>query len=112
MQRLQAKYEGGPKPINSSASIGGEQMTIDVGMERASQLDIRKSNNAAMDMAIADLFHCENIPEQAAESSQCQQMIKLPCLVGKDFVVPNSEKLQVRTFIFYFFNNKFLDTNI
>ncbi len=33
MQRLQAKYEGGPKPINSSASIGGEQMTINVGIE-------------------------------------------------------------------------------
>ncbi len=69
-QKLQAKYDSDPKPVNSSASIGGEQMTIDVGMERASQLDIRKSNNAAMDMAIADLFHCENVPDQAAESSR------------------------------------------
>ncbi len=31
-------------------------MTIDVGMERTSQLDIRKSNNSAMEMAIADFF--------------------------------------------------------
>ncbi len=54
--RLQAKYEGDPKPINFSASIGGGQMTIDVGMEHASQLDIRKSNNAAMEMAITDFF--------------------------------------------------------
>ncbi len=54
--RLQAKYEGDPKPVNSSASIGGGQMAIDVGMKRASQLDIRKSNNADMKMAIADFF--------------------------------------------------------
>ncbi len=39
--RLQAKYEGDPKPVNSSASIGGGQITINVGMECASQLDKR-----------------------------------------------------------------------
>ncbi len=69
MQKLQAKYDGDPKPVNSSASIGGGQMTINVGMEHASQLDIRKSNNAAMEMVIADFFHCENISDQAAKSS-------------------------------------------
>ncbi len=68
-QRLQAKYEDDPKPVNSSASIGGGQMTVNVGMECTSQLDIRKSNNAAMEMAIADYFHCENIPDWAAKSS-------------------------------------------
>ncbi len=54
--RLQAKYEGDPKPINSSASICGGQMTINIGMKCASQLDERKSSNAAMEMAIADFF--------------------------------------------------------
>ncbi len=56
MQKLQVKYDGNPKLVNSSSSIGGGQMTINVGMECASQLDIRKSNNAAMEMAIADFF--------------------------------------------------------
>ncbi len=69
-QKLQAKYDSDPKPVDSCASVGSGQTTIHVGMERASQLDIRKSNNAAMEMAIADFFHCENIPDQAAESSQ------------------------------------------
>ncbi len=64
------KYEGDPKSVNSSVSIGGGQMTIDVGMECTSQLDIRKSNNAVMEMVIADFFHCENVPGQAAKSSQ------------------------------------------
>ncbi len=67
--RLQAKYDSDPKLDKSSASIGDGQMTINVGMEHASQLDIRKSNNAAMEMVIADFFHCENISDQAAKSS-------------------------------------------
>ncbi len=39
MPRLQAKYEGEPKPINSSAPIDGGKKVIDVGMEPTSQLD-------------------------------------------------------------------------
>ncbi len=46
--RLQAKYDGEPKPINSFASTGGGQVYIDIVMECTSQLDIKKFNNAAM----------------------------------------------------------------
>ena len=81
-------------------------MTIDDGMECTSQLDIRKSNNAAMEMAIADFFHCESIPDQAAKSSCFRGMIKLACLVGKDFVVPNRKKMEVRIFLFCFLLSK------
>ncbi len=77
-------------------------------MECASQLDIRKSNNTAMELAIADFFHCENVPDQAAESSHFWQMIKLACLVGKDFAVPNRKNLEVETFLFAFFIVKML----
>ncbi len=101
-RKLQVKYEGDPKPVNSSISIGDGQMTIDVGMERASQLDIRKSNNAAMEMAIADFFHCENISDWDAESSQFCQMIKLASLVRKDFVVPNKKNWMWENFLCYF----------
>ncbi len=45
------------------------QLVIDVGMEHTSQREIMKSNNDAMEMAIADCFHCENIPDWAAKSS-------------------------------------------
>ncbi len=69
MQRLQAKYKHEPKPVNSSASIGGEQMTIDVGMECATQLDMRKSNNAVIEMAVADFVHFVNIHDWTVESS-------------------------------------------
>jgi hypothetical protein len=31
------------------------------------KMDIRKSNNATVEMAIADFFHCENIPDEVVE---------------------------------------------
>ncbi len=39
-----SKYEGNsnPTPINASALVGGGQWTIDIGIEQASQMVIRK----------------------------------------------------------------------
>jgi hypothetical protein len=56
-------------------------------------LDIRKSNNATVEMAIADFFHCENIPDAVVESQRFQHLIKVCWLVGKDFVVPHQKKI-------------------
>ena len=56
-------------------------------------LDIRKSNNATVEMAIADFFHCENIPDAVVESQQFQHLIKVCRLVGEDFVVPHRKKI-------------------
>lgn len=49
--------------------IQNVQMTIAVGSEHASQLDIMKSNNVVIEMAIADFFHYKSIPYQALWSS-------------------------------------------
>jgi hypothetical protein len=56
-------------------------------------LDIRKSNNATVEMAIADFFHCENIPDAVVESQRFQRLIKVCRLVGEDFVVPHRKKI-------------------
>jgi hypothetical protein len=50
-------------------------------------LDIRKSNNATVEMAIADFFHCENIPDAAVELPRFIWLIRMCHLVGEDFVV-------------------------
>ncbi len=54
--RLQFKYEGNSntKPVNSCASIDCGQITKNVRIEHALQLEIRKSNNAAIEMVFAD----------------------------------------------------------
>jgi hypothetical protein len=56
-------------------------------------MDIRKSNNATVEMAIADLFHCENLPDVVVESPNFSMLIRVCRLVGDDFVVPHQKKV-------------------
>jgi len=55
--------------------------------------DIRKSHNAIVEMAIADFFHCENIPDAVAEPSRFKRLVKVCCHVGDDFLIPNRKKI-------------------
>ena len=55
-------------------------------------LDIWKSNNATVEMAIADYFRCENIPDAVVELPRFKRLVKVCRLVGEDFVVPNCKK--------------------
>jgi hypothetical protein len=56
-------------------------------------MDIRKSHNAIVEMAIAVFFHCENIPDAVLESPRFKRLVKVCHLVGGDFVVPNRMKI-------------------
>jgi len=51
--------------------------------------NIRKSHNAIVEMAIANFFHCENIPDAVAESPRLKRLVKVCRHVGDDFVIPN-----------------------
>ncbi len=44
-------------------------------------------------MAIADFFHCENIPDAVVELSRFVWLVRMCCLVGDDFVVPHRKKI-------------------
>jgi len=55
-------------------------------------MDIRKSHNAIVEMATADFFHCENIPDAVAESSRFKRLVTVCRHVGDDFVIPNCKK--------------------
>ena len=57
------------------------------------QLDIRRCNDAKVEMAIADFFHCENIPDAVVESPRFKRLISVCRLVGDKFVPPNSHKI-------------------
>jgi len=41
-------------------------------------MDIRMPQNATVEMAIADFFHCENIPDAAVESPRFKRFVTLP----------------------------------
>jgi hypothetical protein len=56
-------------------------------------MDIWKSNNATVEMSIADFFHCENILDSVAKAPRFLRLIRVCRLVGEDFVVPSHRKI-------------------
>jgi hypothetical protein len=52
----------------------------------------RKSHNVIVEMAIADFFLCKNIPDAGIESPRFKRLVKVFCLVGEDFFVPDHIK--------------------
>jgi hypothetical protein len=71
--------------------LGGVQPSINASFENMS--DIRKCNNASFEMAIADFFHCENIPDKVVESERFARVIKKARTVGSDFKIPSRSKI-------------------
>jgi hypothetical protein len=56
-------------------------------------MDIRQSNNARVEMAIADFFHAQNIPDAVVESPEFKRLVRQCCLVDSTFVIPNKKKI-------------------
>jgi hypothetical protein len=56
-------------------------------------MDIWKSNNAIVEMAIADFFHCENIPDAVVDLPSFARLVRVCRLVGNDFVIPNRKSI-------------------
>ena len=56
-------------------------------------MDINWSNNTELEMAIADFFHCEAIPDVAVEAVRFKQIISLARLASRDFVIPNRKRV-------------------
>ncbi len=47
----------------NQSNKGGLQMFIDVGIEKGKTIYIQKSSSALLEMAIADFYHCEDLPD-------------------------------------------------
>jgi hypothetical protein len=54
---------------------------------------IWKSNNATVEMVIADFFHCENIPDSVVELPRFIRLVRVCRLVGEDFVMLHQKKI-------------------
>ena len=57
------------------------------------QTDIRTTINARLEMAIADLMHCENLPDCVVESSRLQLVLQHARFVDSTFKVPDRKKI-------------------
>ncbi len=56
-------------------------------------MDIRHSNNARVEMAIADFFHAQNIPDAVVESPEFKRLVRQCRLVDSTFVTPSKKKI-------------------
>ncbi len=79
-------YTKGGSKISTPFALLSSQSSISASIQN---MDIRKSHNAIVEMAIADFFHCENIPDAVVESPRFKRLVNVCCLVGGDFFVPN-----------------------
>ena len=86
---LVASASGGSARSSSSTSLLQGQRSV----ATMHQLDIRRSNDALVEMAIADFFHCENIPDAEVESPRFKRLISVCRLLGDKFVPPNAHKI-------------------
>ena len=91
-------FRNSPHSFSSShvaSAAGGAARSLEGHRSVSSmQLDIQRSNDATVEMAIADLFHCENIPNAVVESPRFKQQISVCCLLlGDKFVPPYANKL-------------------
>ncbi len=83
----------------SAASVNGSRQKL-FALSSSSQralsrmnMDIQKSNNATVEMAIVDFFHCENIPDSVVESPRFIRLVHVCHLFGEDFIVPHQKKI-------------------
>ena len=84
------------------------QTSILTGFDQASSNDIRRSNKAQLDMAIANFFHCENIADRVVESARFKYMLKQARLVGGEFWPPTRKKIGGKNCLILFFTVIFL----
>ena len=61
------------------------QPSIEASMQSAGVRDVRDCNNALLSSAIADMCHCDNLPDRFVESVRFRRMLKLARLVGNDY---------------------------
>jgi hypothetical protein len=95
------KKPGLPRPISSNASttsslpstVIAHQPSIAASMGNMQQGDIRQINKSSLDMAIADFFHCDNIPDNVAKSPRLKRIITLAKAVGNDYKIPTRQRI-------------------
>ncbi len=64
-----------PVDVSVSSSKGSLQLSVDVGIEKGTTIDIQKSISAVLEMAIVDSFNCENLLDMAVESNCCCKIL-------------------------------------
>ena len=71
----------------------GLQADIASAFSNMSTADLRVANTAQLDMAIADFWHSDNIPDCAVESPRFLHLMKCARLVSNQYKPPNRKRI-------------------
>ncbi len=85
-------------PQLSCPSINKRKTSILTGFDQVLSNDIRRSNDAQLEMAIANFFHYENIADRVVGSTRFQYMLKQAQLVGGESQPPKRKKIGDKNF--------------
>ena len=80
--------------VAGSVSSVSKQPLIEAALTNQAHVDICRSNNAMLEMVIADCWHCNDFANATVESARFARVIKLARLVGNDFKIPHRKKIR------------------
>lgn len=69
------------------------QSSINGLVEKMNQADIRTTINARLEMAIADLMHCENLPDRVVDSPRFKLVLQHARFTDSTFKIPSRKKI-------------------
>ena len=69
------------------------QSSINGLVEKMNQADIRTTINARLEMAIADLMHCENLPDRVVDSPRFKLVLQHARFIDSTFKIPSRKKI-------------------
>ena len=82
-------------PCTHERIVGtGDQMAISTALSSPkNKIDLQAHNNSQLNMAIAELFHTENISNATVDTVRFKRVIHLSRLVGPDYKIPNRHNI-------------------
>ena len=85
---------GTPSTVTKSSPLSSSQPSINTAFSRNYQQDVRDANKVVFDMAVADFFHCNIIPDSVVESPRFARLLKIAKLVpSPELKLPSRKKL-------------------
>ena len=69
------------------------QSSINGLVEKMNQADIMTTINARLEMAIADLMHCENLPDRVVDSPRFKLVLQHARFIDNTFKIPSRSKI-------------------
>ncbi len=79
--------------VRMEYSLTTNQPLINATLEHTHQSDIRVLNNAQMDITIANLCNCMNLPDSLVKYVRFKKLNSIACLVTSDYKPPGSRKI-------------------